>query len=137
MLCQLPVGFIPFPESARSEGIVIPFSIAFQEDVYNPYTEGSWNFRLYRNPELISCYPPVVSAGKINKVFVRANPLKGFFEPPPPPGDDYNNENWIRCRFGYLGSNPAVYVNKTTMLCITPVVHDPADIPSEGIDVEI
>lgn len=29
MLCQLPVGFIPFPENARSEGVVIPFSIAF------------------------------------------------------------------------------------------------------------
>jgi hypothetical protein len=29
MICQLPVGFIPFPDGAKTEGIVIPFAIAF------------------------------------------------------------------------------------------------------------
>lgn len=128
MICQLPVGFIPFPDGAKTEGIVIPFSIAFQEDIYYPFTEGKWNFRLYKQPRLISASPHEVPAGKINKVFVKADPRHPFFQPPPPPGDDYNNENWIRCKFGYLGSNPAVYVNHTHLLCITPVIHDPADI---------
>ena len=137
MMCHLPVGTINLPNHMKAEGIVTPFSIAFQEDIYYPYTEGSWNFRLYNQPELIGATPNVVSAGKINKIYVRANPSKGFFEPPPPPGDDYNNENWIRCKFGYLGSNPAVYINKTTMLCVTPVIHDPSDLPAEGLDIDI
>jgi len=137
MVCALPVGLVTFPDNAKTSGIVIPFAIAFQEEIYYPYTEGTWNFRLYKQPYLMAASPPTVSAGKINKVFVKADPNKPFFQPPPPPGDDYNNENWIRCKFGYLGSNPAVYINHTHLLCITPVIHDPADISSDGLDVEI
>lgn len=48
MLCHLPVGFIPFPDAASQSGLVIPFAIAFQEDIYYPFTEGTWTFRLYK-----------------------------------------------------------------------------------------
>jgi len=92
---------------------------------------------LYKQPHLVGATPHEVTAGKINKVFVRVDPRHPFFQPPPPPGDDYNNENWIKCKFGYLGSNPAVYINHTHLLCITPVIHDPADISQDGIDVEV
>lgn len=32
---------------------------------------------------------------------------------------------------------PAVYLNKTTIICVTPAIHDPKDIPVEGVSVEL
>lgn len=32
---------------------------------------------------------------------------------------------------------PAVYINKTTIICVTPAVHDPRDMPQEGVSVEL
>jgi hypothetical protein len=32
---------------------------------------------------------------------------------------------------------PAVYLNKTTIICVTPAIHDPKDIPREGVSVEL
>lgn len=47
MFCHLPVGTIPLPSGARPEGVEVPFSIAFQEEQFYPYTGGNWTFRLY------------------------------------------------------------------------------------------
>lgn len=86
---------------------------------------------------MVSAEPSVVQAGKTTKVFVKADPGKYFFEPPAPPGQDYLNENWMRCKFGFLGTMPAVYINRTTIICVTPAVHDPKDIPLDGVSVDL
>lgn len=137
MFCHLPVGSIPFPSGGRPEGVQVPFSIAFQDEQFYPYTGGNWTFRLYQQPNIIMAEPSVVTAGKTTKVFVKADPSRPFFEPPTPAGQNYLDENWMRCKFGFLGTMPAVYINKTTIICVTPAVHDPKDIPQEGVFVDL
>lgn len=137
MFCHLPVGAIPFPSGGRPEGVQVPFSIAFQDEQFYPYTGGNWTFRLYQQPNIISAEPSVVQAGKTTKIFVKADSSRYFFEPPTPAGQNYLDENWMRCKFGFLGTMPAVYINKTTIICVTPAVHDPKDIPQEGVSVDL
>ena len=137
MYCHLPAGFINFPSGAKPEGILTPISIAFQDDKYYPYTGGNWTYRTYQQPLLVDAYPTTVVAGKTTKVFVKADKSRYFFEPPAPAGENYNDANWIRCQFGLFGTMPAVYLNKTTIICVTPAIHDPKDIPKEGVQVEL
>jgi hypothetical protein len=86
MFCHLAVGTIPFPSGTKPEGVEVPFSIAFQDEQFYPYTAGDWSFRLYQQPHLISAEPAVVTAGKTTKIFVKADKSRYFFEPPAPPG---------------------------------------------------
>jgi len=44
------------PENA-DEDITVPFAIAFQEDIYFPYTNGPQKFSLYHQPRLIAVEP--------------------------------------------------------------------------------
>lgn len=129
MFCQLPAGQIPYPNGAKPSGVIMPFAIAFQDEQFHPYTGGEWSFRLYQQPLLVEASPSTVTAGRTTKVFVKADPSRYFFEPPAPPGSNYADENWMRCKFGFLGTMPAVYINKTTIICVTPAIHDPKDIP--------
>jgi len=39
LICKSPVEKLPLPEEA-DETISVPFSVAFQEDIYYPWTEG-------------------------------------------------------------------------------------------------
>lgn len=47
MICKSPSEQITLPDYA-DEQISLPFSIAFQEDIYQPFTEGPQKFRLYK-----------------------------------------------------------------------------------------
>jgi hypothetical protein len=44
----------------------------------------------------------------------------------------------LRCKFGRFGTAAATYVNRTTILCLTPsILDDPADISEEIVPVTV
>lgn len=69
-----------------------------------------------------------------------ADEYQGFWQPIPPAGQDEveNDQNGIKCKFGRFGQSPATYVNKTTILCLTPnISEDPDDISEETVPVTV
>lgn len=46
MICKSPSDSLNLPDGASQE-ISVPFAIAFQEDMYFPYTQSVHKFRLY------------------------------------------------------------------------------------------
>jgi len=66
------------PESADSS-ISIPFSIAFQEDMYYPFTEGPQKFRLYKQPVITDAQPLSAFVGRLTEVYVSADESDPFW----------------------------------------------------------
>ena len=78
LICKSPPEGISLPDDA-DEAISMPFSVAFQEDIYYPYTEGPQKFRLYRHPALVDVYPTETQVGKLTEVYVYADESDGFW----------------------------------------------------------
>lgn len=56
---------------------------------------------------------------------------------PNPSGQTFDQYG-IKCKFGRFGQSPATYINKTTILCLTPnIADDPADISTEAAEVTV
>lgn len=72
MICRSPAEEIELPDEA-DKSISLPFSIAFQEDMYYPYTEGTEKFRLYQQPYLNDVEPSEAQVGKLAEVYVSAD----------------------------------------------------------------
>lgn len=139
LICKSPSEQITLPDGA-DEVISLPFSIAFQEDLYYPYTEGPQKFRLYRHPTVIDSFPKEADVGKLTEVYVTASETEPFWQPTPAAGDNtINNDQYgIKCKFGRFGSSTGTYVNQTTILCLTPnIADDPEDISSEAVPVTV
>ena len=58
LICKSPSEQIELPDLA-DEVVSLPFSVAFEQDIYYPYTEGIHKFRLYKHPYLESADPPI------------------------------------------------------------------------------
>ena len=44
----------------------------------------------------------------------------------------------LKCKFGRFGPSTATYINKTTILCLTPNIQDdPSDISEEEVTVTV
>ena len=78
LICKSPPEGISLPDDA-DEALSMPFSVAFQEDIYYPYTEGPQKFRLYRHPALVDVYPTETQVGKLTEVYVYADESDGFW----------------------------------------------------------
>ena len=72
MICKSPSDTIQLPDSASSE-ISIPFGIAFQEDLYYPYTVSTHRFRLYNQPVTIDIEPNEASVTRLTEVYIYAD----------------------------------------------------------------
>ena len=49
-----------------------------------------------------------------------------------------NDQYSIKCKFGRFGSTSATYINKTTILCLTPSIsEDPAEISTETVTLSV
>jgi hypothetical protein len=57
--------------------------VAFQEDLYYPYTEGSTKFRLYRQPYLVDIDPVESQVGRLTEVYITADETDSFWQPIP------------------------------------------------------
>lgn len=66
------------PDTA-SEDITVPFSIAFQDDMYFPYTMSAHKFGLYKQPKLIDVYPDEIQVGKLTEVYITADENDPFW----------------------------------------------------------
>jgi hypothetical protein len=133
----------------------VPFSIALTEDEYEPFTATLHHFRYYNTPLYHSVTLHEVDVGTIKEQYVKLDPAaikkgKGFFEPYPgqlskfetgTSNDPQANlaasllqESTFYCRFGRFGDTPAIYVNETTVKCLTPyILESPADIYREKV----
>jgi hypothetical protein len=137
LICKSPSESIALPENA-DEQISVPFSIAFQEDLYFPYTNGPQKFRLYRQPVLVAVDPDEIHVGHLTEVYVYASESAPFWQPTPPPTGESLDQYGLKCRFGRFGSSPAQFINETTILCLTPNIQDdPADIAAEIVEVTV
>jgi len=84
LICKSPSDAFSLPDGA-SEQISVPFSIAFQEDLYYPFTQGGEKYRMYRQPRLDEATPKEVHVGRLSEVWVTAKEDAPFWQPTPPP----------------------------------------------------
>lgn len=54
--------------------------MAFQEDLYYPYTEGPTKFRLYRQPYLVDIDPVESQVGRLTEVYITADETDSFWQ---------------------------------------------------------
>lgn len=79
LICKSPSEGMVLPENA-DEVISVPFSIAFQEDLYFPYTCGPQKFRMYKQPVLVSVDPDELHVGRLTEVYVYASEQAPFWQ---------------------------------------------------------
>lgn len=137
LICKSPSEELSLPDDA-DQTISVPFSIAFQEDIYYPYTEGPQKFHLYKHPVLTDVTPAEAQVGKLTEIYVTADESDGFWQPIPQNDGVQNDQYGLKCKFGRFGISPATYINRTTLLCLSPnIQEDPSDIYQETVVVTI
>jgi len=137
LMCRSPADVFNLPEGA-SEQISVPFSIAFQEDLYYPFTQSGEKYRMYHQPKLDDAFPKEVHVGRLSEVYVRSTEDNPFWQPAPPPTGEAFEQYGIKCKFGRFGSSSATYINKTTILCLTPNTREaPSEVSSETVEINI
>lgn len=139
LVCKAPADYKPSTPGSFPEDV--PISIAFTTEELDPWTETSHKFRFYEQPVLAKCDPCEVDVGAIREIFVTADENSQFFEPLPSvsrSGIDEEAEErgllklasslgGITCQFGRFGETQAVFVNSTTIKCISPAIEDDPD----------
>lgn len=58
----------------------------------------------------------------------------------PSAGRNYIEEDayGLKCKFGRFGSSTGQYINRTTILCLTPnIIEDPAEVSEETVTVSV
>jgi hypothetical protein len=152
MICVSPSSFnIPI---AGQLPFSVPFSIAFNEEEYNPWTESTHFFSFYENPSILSIDPKQGKTSVITQVDVWAPIEKPFSSPSASVVDEdivdfsksksgviVNKQSIdyepIGCSFGRFGVTQGIYVNRTLIKCITPTIRDDSDIGYEEVEVGI
>jgi len=136
LICRAPQDFtlkegLKFP-------LDVPFSIAFANDAYDPWTDTSHKFRFYEQPLVVRSDPAEVEVGTISEVLVWADENSEFFDPvvlnrPVFVGEEGNaplsvgGVGGIMCSFGRFGESQGIFVNETVVKCVTPAVEDDPD----------
>lgn len=136
----------------------MPFSVALTQDNFDPWTETHHRFRYYKSPVIHSIDPQEVEVGHITEVLATiedSDPNNIFFEPFPAEAGKFDLDssgnadasevasallmgNHIKCKFGRFGETLAVFVNSTSIKCVTPsVLDEPEDIFREEVQFSI
>ncbi|MCQ2816881.1 MAG: IPT/TIG domain-containing protein [archaeon] len=129
----------------------VPFSIAFAEDEFDPWTQTSHFFTFYKNPKLINDEPkegqatetiPVVVEADLNEYY--AHPSVAITEENYDVIGDQSHKSKelleyepIKCRFGQFGTTVATRINATHLTCLTPKIEHPEEVGYEKVDVEV
>ena len=136
VLCRSPPDF-KLPPTA-DQTVSVPIGVGFLEDEYEPWTEGTQRFRYYAQPQIVGADPDEVEVGTMIEVFVFADENAEFFERnntacnifiaiPTAGSKGAIGQYGIECKFGRFGTGFGMYVNKTTIKCLTPSVTDDPD----------
>jgi hypothetical protein len=113
----------------------VPLSIAFVDEEYRPWTESIHRFRIYQDPLIVRAEPDETPVDKVADVYVTAGEGSEFFEPAPLTRGAAGLYG-IQCRFGRFGVGHGTYINKTTIMCSTPIIQmDPLDIYRETVQL--
>ena len=135
----------------------VPFSIAFNDDEFNPWTSTSHMFTFYTTPDVVLIEPKEINTTSITPVHLKADILeKQFFSMPLASviEDEYQvlnkqgeptrevrksiAEQKFVCRFGKYGVTEAEFLNKTDIICLSPKFNvEDDDIVYEEIPIEI
>jgi len=153
--CPSPKGF----EIPNGGGLpfTVPFSIAFNDDEFKPWTQTSHVFTFYKTPDVVIVTPNEVNTTSIVPVFLKADTEEQQFFSMPLASireDEYqilNKEGEpirevkktvvdqpIKCRFGKHGVTEADFLNQTDISCLTPKFQDEDDdIIFEEVHIEV
>ena len=130
----------------------VPFSVAFSEDEFDPWTETSHFFTFYESPKLIRNEPKEGKASETKAIDVDTEDTETYSEPVclikeenyDVIGDDKSHKKGerieyqpIKCKFGRFGTTEGTYINKTRVICYTPPIKNPDDIGYEKVDIEV
>jgi hypothetical protein len=134
LICRSPAQFA-LPEGA-DEVISVPFGIALGEEENRPWTMGTWRFRFYNQPSIESAYPEEVRIGRFAEIYLYAYEGEKFIEPLP--SGKNGDTTGIVCNFEDFGNSMGMYINETTLLCVTPHIKGrPEDYYRETVQVTI
>ena len=124
-MCKSPPDFkLP---SGSDESLSVPFGISFNKEEFLPWTEDLHRFRYYVQPKIASADPDEVVIGKMAEIFVTAEEGSIFFEPVPINHGKGQNNYGISCNFEDFGNTFGMFVNDTTLLCVSPRIPGDAD----------
>ena len=135
----------------------VPFSVAFNDDDFSPWTSTSHIFTFYLTPDVVVVKPNEVNTTSITPVQLKSDAIeKQFFSMPLASvvEDEYQvlnkegehtrkvtksvKEQKFVCRFGKYGVTEAEFLNKTDIICLTPKFNtEDDDIVYEEIPIEI
>ena len=153
--CPSPKKFeIP---NGGSLPFTVPFSIAFNDEEFSPWTQSSHVFTFYQTPDIVHVTPNEVNTTSISPVYFKSDvEEKQFFSMPLASikEEEYQILNKdgepmrqvkksvinqpITCRFGKHGVTEGEYINQTDMTCLTPKFQDEDnDIVYEEISLEV
>ena len=135
----------------------VPFSIAFNDDEFDPWTRTSHVFTFYKTPDVVVITPKEFNTTSIVPVYLKADveeqeffsmPLASIKE------DEYQvlnkegepmrqvkksvKDQPMMCRFGKYGVSEAEFLNETEITCLTPKVEDEDnEIIVEEVKIEV
>jgi len=137
LMCKSPPDF-KLPTGA-DEFLSVPFGIAFNKEEFQPWTEGTNRFRFYTQPRISQADPDEVTIGKMAEIFVSAEEGTKFFEPVPSGGSSSSqNQYGIHCNFEDFGNTVGMYINETTLLCVSPrIPGDSDDYSTETVKLSV
>ena len=115
----------------------VPFSIAFNKEEYDPWTQSAHRFRFYEQPIISRWTPSKSDIGLLKEVYIYSNDYTEFIQPIPIEGTQYSDYG-ILCKFGKLGSTPGALINSTLIKCVTPTITErPEDVDKEVVVLSI
>lgn len=118
--CRSPMFQLP---RGATYPFSVPFSIAFNKEEDQPWTQSPHRFRFYDQPVTVRSLPSESEIGRTTEVFVHAKEGSEFIQAVPIDGVS-QDEYGITCKFGRFGKTPGVIINSTTVKCVTPSVSD-------------
>lgn len=115
----------------------VPFSIAFNKDEYDPWTQSAHRFRFYEQPNIAGCTPTTSEIGALKDVYVHAVRGSEFVQPIPIEETQYSDYG-IFCKFGKYGSTPGALINSTLIKCVTPTIQErPENVDKDTVVLSI
>ena len=134
----------------------VPFSIAFNDDEFNPWTQTSHVFTFYKTPDVAVVTPNEMNTTTIMPVYLKADvEEQQLFSVPSASikeeeylilNKDGEAKRGVRksvkyqpitCKFDKYGITEAEYINRTDINCLTPNFADDGDIVYEEIPIEL
>lgn len=135
LMCRSPADF-KLPQGG-DQSISVPFGVSFNGEEFQPWTQDLNRFSFYVQPKIAYATPSEVEIGKMSEIYLTADDDSLFFEPTPTHKAGIKAQSAILCNFEEFGNSMGMYVNETTLLCVTPNTGDPEDYGTNTVKVSV